>query len=203
MNFDISARLTSQILTIICHDMKHIIKRKNHGGTRLNPWQEKIDIYSPTKLNKTKHRELIPIMKKKSNLITVGKSSYHLKYNLLETQRSQLVSTMVSLMEYMRNFELNFFTYLYTLSPSPLKDQGMRLKELNARQSREESHKPDTSKAFVPSKLNCKNGYHDLAYKDFCTLRKEEKFSIYSLLLSRKIPAHVEKSGHPLASPTS
>ena len=28
MNFDISARLTAQRSTIICHDMKHIIKRK-------------------------------------------------------------------------------------------------------------------------------------------------------------------------------
>jgi len=28
MNFDISARLTLQRSTIICHDMKHIIKRK-------------------------------------------------------------------------------------------------------------------------------------------------------------------------------
>jgi len=29
MNFDISARLTTQRSTIVCHDTKHIIKRKN------------------------------------------------------------------------------------------------------------------------------------------------------------------------------
>jgi len=37
MNFDISARLTPQISTIICQDMKYIINKKkekiqNHGG---------------------------------------------------------------------------------------------------------------------------------------------------------------------------
>jgi len=43
MNYDISAMLTPQRSTIICHNMKHNIKRKkkriqNHGG--LGQWQE-------------------------------------------------------------------------------------------------------------------------------------------------------------------
>jgi len=46
INFDISARLPPQRLTIICHNIKHIIKRNNKRyktwGTRPNPWQEKM-----------------------------------------------------------------------------------------------------------------------------------------------------------------
>jgi len=38
MNFDIFARLTHQRSTIICHDLKHIIKKKiqNHGRAKPN-----------------------------------------------------------------------------------------------------------------------------------------------------------------------
>jgi len=38
-------------------------------------------------------------------------------------------------------------------------------------------------------------------YKNFCTPRKEEKLHIYLSLLPGKIPAHAEKSRHPLAAP--
>jgi len=57
------------------------------------------------------------------------------------------------------------------------------------------------SKVFPPSKLN-KMAPITSTYKDFCILRKEEKLPIYSSLLPQKIPAHVEKPGHPLTAPS-
>jgi len=35
MNFDISVKLTPQRSTIICHDIKHMIKRKKN----IKPWE--------------------------------------------------------------------------------------------------------------------------------------------------------------------
>jgi len=56
MNFDIAVRLTPQRSTIICHDMKHIIKNKKKiyktMGDKAKPMARKNDNYSPTKLNK-------------------------------------------------------------------------------------------------------------------------------------------------------
>jgi len=66
MNFDISAGLTPQRSTIICHDMNHITKKKiqNYGGTRPNPMTRNDDKYFLNKINKMKHNQLTPIMKK-------------------------------------------------------------------------------------------------------------------------------------------
>jgi len=55
-------------------------------------------------------------------------------------------------MEYMRNFELNFFTYLYTLSLSPSQRPRNENKQIkcSTKQGRV-TLKPNTSEAFVPS----------------------------------------------------
>jgi len=60
MNFD----MTFQNSTIICHDMKYIIKKKYKMGDKAKPMARKYDKHFLTKLNKTKQRELKPIMKK-------------------------------------------------------------------------------------------------------------------------------------------
>jgi len=85
MNFDISARLTPQRSTIICHGIKYIIKRKNKGYKTMgvlgqtHSKKRRQRLTNQAKQNET--RELIPIVKK-SNLITTGKTSYHVKSNL-------------------------------------------------------------------------------------------------------------------------
>jgi len=117
------------------------------------------------------------------------------------TKQSQLISTTIFLTEYMRNFKLKFFTNPHTFSPYlPLKDQEMRLNELNGWQSRKESL--SNLKPLLQASLIAKMVLITSAYKDFWTPRKEKKLPIYSPLLPRKIAPHAEKPGHPLAAPS-
>jgi len=63
----------------------------------------------------------------------------------------------------MRNFELNFFVYPHTLSPSlsqRLRYEIKRTKRLTKQGG--VTLKPNTSKVFAPSKLNNQNDSHNL-----------------------------------------
>ena len=73
---------------------------------------------------------------------------------------------MVSLTEYIRNFKLNFFTYLYTLSPSLSQRPRNEIKPTKclAKQG-SVTLKPNTSEVFTPSKLNGQNDSHSLSIK--------------------------------------
>jgi len=86
MNFDISARLTSQSSIIICQDIKHIMKRKKKiykimEGLDQTYDKKRLQIFSnQTKQNETEKVDIYH--EKKSNIIIAYKLSYYLKYNL-------------------------------------------------------------------------------------------------------------------------
>ena len=157
----------------------------------------KDDKYSSIKLNKTKQRELIHIIKK-YNLIRTGKSSYHLKPNLFSRPK-KLACQHNGFSHEIYEILWTRFLYIFLYTFSILKDQGMKLNELNAWQSRKESHSSQIHlKPLLQASSIAKMTLITSAYKDFCTPRKEEKLPIYSPLLPRKKPTHVEKPGHPL-----
>jgi len=67
-------------------------------------------------------------------------------------------------MEYMKNFELNFFIYFYILSPSPSQRPRNEIKQTKCltKQGRV-TLKPNTSETFAPSKFNSQNDSHNLS----------------------------------------
>jgi len=66
----------------------------------------------------------------------------------------------------MRNFELNFFTYLYTLSPSPSQRPRNEIKRTKCLTKHGRvTLKPNKSEVFTPSKLNGQNSSHSLNIK--------------------------------------
>jgi len=102
--------------------------------------------------------------------------------------------------ETLNSISLHIFIHFLYL---PLKDQGMRINKLNARQNREELHLSQIRlKPLFQASSIAKMTLITSTYKDFCNLKKKEKLLIYSSVLSQKIHTHVKKLGHHLTAPS-